>query len=156
MRGLEFICKVFDIQYKEVAEKIGVSNQTITDWTKGKTTKIPEKRINDLVTKIPEFSHIKRELFSKELTSMDKQNITSIYLIYDIQRQLKEQLNNPNKEVIQNSVEMAKAAQKGITTSINMESLMLIADHLIDNQNFMDELDELIVKYKPSLKQFMK
>lgn len=33
---------------------------------------------------------------------------------------------------------------------------MLIADHLIDNQNFMDELDELIVKYKPSLKQFLK
>lgn len=29
MRGLEFICKVLDIQYKEVAEKIGVSNQTI-------------------------------------------------------------------------------------------------------------------------------
>ncbi|MBD8590232.1 hypothetical protein IFT92_20810, partial [Peribacillus simplex] len=111
---------------------------------------------NDLVTKVPEFNHINKDLFSKELTSIDKQNITSIYLIYDLQRQLKEQFKNPNKEVIENSVEMAQAAQKGITTSINMESLMLIADHLIDNQNFMDELDELIVKYKPSLKQFLK
>ncbi|MCY9007165.1 helix-turn-helix domain-containing protein [Peribacillus frigoritolerans] len=156
MRGLEFICKVFDIQYKEVAEKIGVSNQTITDWTRGKTTKIPEKRINDLVTKIPEFSRINRKLFSKELTSIDKQNITSIFLIYDLQRQLKEQLNNPNKEVIENNVEMAQAAQKGITTSINIESLILIADHLIENQKFMDELDELIVKHMPILKQFLK
>ncbi|MED4697068.1 hypothetical protein [Peribacillus frigoritolerans] len=156
MRGLEFICKVFDIQYKEVAEKIGVRNQTITNWTKGKTTKIPEKRINDLVTKKPEFSRINRKLFSKELTSIDKQNITSIFLIYDLQRQLKEQLNNPNKEVIDNNVEMAQAAQKGITTSINIESLILIADHLIENQKFMDELDELIVKHMPILKQFLK
>jgi transcriptional regulator with XRE-family HTH domain len=78
MIGLEFICNVFDMQYKEVAQKIGVSNQTITDWIKGKTAKIPDKRLDDLVTKIPEFSSINRELFSKELTKEDKIKILEI------------------------------------------------------------------------------
>lgn len=156
MIGLEFICKVFDIQYKEIAEKIGVSNQTITDWIKGKTAKIPEKRLNDLVTKIPELSNINKELFSKQLTPSDKQKITTSYLLIDIKRQLEELLEKPTLDELDDKQESLEIVTKGIVIQANLDSLLLIADHLIDNEDFMRELDDLIIKFDPSLKQYLK
>lgn len=154
--GLEFICKVYDVQYKEIAERIGVSNQTITDWIKGKTSKIPEKRLNEIIENFPEFAGINKEIFSKRLTPMDKQKITTAYLISDIQRQLEESIKKRDLELIQKGLEMANSAQDGLISSINLDSLILISEHLIDNREFMQELDKLIIKYKPALKEHLK
>ncbi|MEK3855961.1 helix-turn-helix domain-containing protein [Cytobacillus sp. FSL H8-0458] len=156
MIGLEFICKVFDIQYKEVAEKIGVSNQTVTDWIKGKTSRIPEKRLNDLQTNIPEFSNINKELFSKEISASDKQTITTIYLIQETMRQIEESMSRKYIKGLDEANKLNQLSKDGLVASINLKSLMLISEHLIDNREFMNELDELIFKYKPSLKEHLR
>ena len=148
MIGLEFICKVFDIQYKEVAEKLGVSNQTITDWTKGKTTKIPEKRLNELVTKVPQFKFIDPEMFSRELTSFDKQRITNTYLVQDIRMQIEMKLKEPTIELLDEMSENLDAASVGNVIATNGISLLLVTEYLMDNENFMKELEDLIIRYR--------
>lgn len=148
MIGLEFICKVFDIQYKEVAEKLGVSNQTITDWTKGKTTKIPEKRLYELVTKVPQFKFIDPIMFSRELTSFDKQRITNTYLVQDIRMQIEMKLKEPTRELLDEMSENLDAASVGNVIATNGISLLLVTEYLMDNENFMKELEDLIIRYR--------
>ncbi len=155
MIGLEFICKVFDIQYKEVAERIGVSNQTVTDWIKGKTSKIPEKRLNDLQTKIPEFSNINKQLFSKEISPSDKQTITTIYLIQETMKQIEESMNKKDIKGLDEANKLNQLSKDGLVASVNLKSLRLISEHLIENRDFMNDLDALIFKYKPSLKEHL-
>ncbi|SDI30444.1 helix-turn-helix domain-containing protein [Alteribacillus bidgolensis] len=48
MHPLEYCAKIFDYQYKEIAEELGVSKQTITDYIKGKTRYIPKKHLPKL------------------------------------------------------------------------------------------------------------
>jgi transcriptional regulator with XRE-family HTH domain len=156
MIGLEFICKVYDIQYKEVAGKIGVSNQTITDWIKGKTARIPSKRLDDLVTKVPEFMDFPKELFSKELTPKDKQKITTTFLIEDVKKQLREARDKRNVEGLQKTIELTEFVKEGIVSSSNIDSLLLIAEHLLGNKDFMRDLDKLILEYDPSLEKHLR
>ncbi|MFS0763874.1 MULTISPECIES: hypothetical protein [Peribacillus] len=159
MKGLEFICKVFDISYKEVAEHIGTSNQTITDWTKGKTEKIPEKRLEQLVTKVPQFKRLKKEWFSMDLTPADKQRITTSYLLIETIRQLEEYPDN-NKEanlmMLDDVLELQEVNKSALTTSLTIDAINLIVEHLVDDCDFYDELHELIIKHKPELKEQMK
>lgn len=162
MIGLEFIANVFNKTYSEIAKEIGVSNQTITDWIKGKTPKIPEKRIKDLKAKIPEFGNIKEELFSKELTPADKQEITTVYLIVDIQRRAEKVLEENSKdnekmlETLKYTIDMTDIAKKGIVTQINVEALNFIIEHLLESNEFMEELGTLIIKHEPSFEKYWK
>lgn len=76
MIGLEYIVREFRKEYKEVANDLGVSKQTIQDWLKERR-KIPAKRLNQLsiMFKLPE------EYFQqKELTSIEKNNVRIKYL----------------------------------------------------------------------------
>ncbi|MNW02707.1 hypothetical protein D3C71_1985340 [compost metagenome] len=47
MIGLQFIADTFHMEYKTVAEAIGVSKQTLQDWIKERR-KIPEPRLEQL------------------------------------------------------------------------------------------------------------
>lgn len=47
MIGLQFIADTFHMEYKSVAEAIGVSKQTFQDWIKERR-KIPEPRLEQL------------------------------------------------------------------------------------------------------------
>lgn len=75
MIGLEYIAKEFRKEYKEVANDLGVSKQTIQDWLKERR-KIPVKRLNQLSINfgLPE------EYFQKELTGIEKNNVRIKYL----------------------------------------------------------------------------
>lgn len=75
MIGLEYIAKEFHLEYKEIAEKIGVSKQTIQDWLKGRR-KIPKKRLEQLssIFELPE------SYFQKELDHIEQAEITMTYL----------------------------------------------------------------------------
>ncbi|WP_020062089.1 helix-turn-helix domain-containing protein [Bacillus sp. 123MFChir2] len=75
MIGLEYIAKEFHLEYKEIAESIGISKQTIQDWLKQRR-KIPKKRLEQLssIFNLPE------SYFQKELDHIEKAEITMTYL----------------------------------------------------------------------------
>ncbi|MGX2959026.1 helix-turn-helix domain-containing protein [Peribacillus sp. JNUCC 23] len=67
MIGLEYIAKEFHFEYKEIAEKIGISPQTLQDWLKERR-KIPQKRLEQLSSmfKLPESYFQKKLNFTEE------------------------------------------------------------------------------------------
>ncbi|MCZ0870911.1 helix-turn-helix domain-containing protein [Peribacillus sp. AS_2] len=71
--GLEKAINVFNLNANQIAQKIGVSRQTVYDWLKGKR-KIPKERIDQL-TEIPEFRYVDKELFQKAMDSVDEIDI---------------------------------------------------------------------------------
>ncbi|GIQ65888.1 hypothetical protein PACILC2_44560 [Paenibacillus cisolokensis] len=75
MIGLEFICKVYRIEYKDLALSIGVSPPSIQDWLKGRR-KIPKARIVQL-RQI--FKSVPEEYFQKELTKSEELHVQQIY-----------------------------------------------------------------------------
>lgn len=75
MIGLQFIADTFQMEYKSVAEKIGVSKQTFQDWIKGRR-KIPLQRLQQLSDL---FGVNEVELFQKELTESEKLEIQLFY-----------------------------------------------------------------------------
>jgi len=82
MIGFEYICNLFNIQYKDVAKELELSKQTINSWTSGKR-KIPKKYIPILSEK---FDNIPEEYFQKEIADIDKIKIQRIKLDNEIER----------------------------------------------------------------------
>ncbi|MDF9852127.1 transcriptional regulator with XRE-family HTH domain [Paenibacillus sp. PastM-3] len=76
MIGLQFIADTFHMEYKSVAEAIGVSKQTFQDWIKERR-KIPEPRLEQLSEL---FGIEDQTLFQKELLPSEKSEILMIYL----------------------------------------------------------------------------
>ncbi|WP_156830082.1 helix-turn-helix domain-containing protein [Paenibacillus sp. HW567] len=76
MIGLQFIADSFHMEYKSVAEAIGVSKQTFQDWIKERR-KIPGPRLEQLSEL---FGIEDKTLFLKELLPSEKSEILMIYL----------------------------------------------------------------------------
>lgn len=76
MIGLQFIADTFHMEYKSVAEAIGVSKQTFQDWIKERR-KIPEPRLEQLSEL---FGIEEKTLFQKELLPSEKSEILMVYL----------------------------------------------------------------------------
>lgn len=75
MIGLQNIAETFRMEYKSVADSVGVSKQTFQDWLKGRR-KIPEPRLQQLAKL---FGITNLELFQKELTESEKLEIQKLY-----------------------------------------------------------------------------
>lgn len=67
MIGLEFICKLYNKQFKDLAEELGVSKQVINGWIKGKY-KISKKHL----PKLSDIFKLSEEYFQKELTDVEQ------------------------------------------------------------------------------------
>lgn len=70
MIGLSFIAQTFRMEYKTVAESIGVMPQTVQDWLKGRR-RIPAVRLR----KLADLFGLPERYFQKELTDSDKIDI---------------------------------------------------------------------------------
>ncbi|MEG2936645.1 MAG: helix-turn-helix domain-containing protein [Clostridium sp.] len=70
MLGLEYILNLYNMQYIELAEKLGIKKQNINMWIKGKQ-KIPKKYYPTL----EELFGVKAEYFGKEINEIDKLEI---------------------------------------------------------------------------------
>lgn len=78
--GLEKLAKTFGLSVNQIAQELGIGRQTVYDWLKGKR-KIPKERIEQL-SKIPEFSHVNKDLFQKEIDEADELEIELAYFQY--------------------------------------------------------------------------
>lgn len=94
MIGFEYICKLFDIQYKDVAEKLKISKQTVNSWTSGRR-KIPQKYLPILSKRF----NIPEEYLQKKLENIDKMKIQRIKLDNELDSDI---LNKSFKEAGQN------------------------------------------------------
>ncbi|WP_053956815.1 helix-turn-helix domain-containing protein [Inediibacterium massiliense] len=70
MKGLEYICEVFDKKYSDIAKDLGISRQNVSIWIKG-TRSIPKKHLKTL----SEIFDIPPEYFDKKLSEKDKSYI---------------------------------------------------------------------------------
>ncbi|WP_211748762.1 DUF262 domain-containing protein [Paenibacillus sp. Marseille-Q4541] len=70
MIGLELVVKLRNLEYKQIAEYLEISPQTVSDWIKGKR-KVPSRR----VAQLSEYLNIKEELIYKELDEETKLQI---------------------------------------------------------------------------------
>lgn len=65
MSGLKFICFIRELEYKDIALKIGVSKQTISDWVKGRSN-IKDKYVLLLEKELGVSGHYLTKELSKE------------------------------------------------------------------------------------------
>lgn len=84
MIGLEYICKLYNKQFKDLAEQLGVSKQVVNGWIKEKY-KISKKHL----PKLSEMFNIPEEYFQKELTDIDKLIIQKGKLERELKPQIK-------------------------------------------------------------------
>ncbi len=71
MKGLEYACELYNMQQKELAEKLGVSKQIISGWIRD-IRPIPKKYYEKLSEV---FGGLDLKYFDKELTASDKLEI---------------------------------------------------------------------------------
>lgn len=71
MIGLTYIMQLENISGKKLAEKLGVSQPTLSQWEK-KVRPIPEARLNTLSELFPAYG---KDYFQKDLEEIDKQKL---------------------------------------------------------------------------------
>lgn len=85
MIGLEYILSLYNMQYIDLAEKLGIRKQNINMWIKGKQ-KLPKKYLPIL----EEMFGINQEYFMKELTEIEKLEIQKEKLKKDLKPVIKD------------------------------------------------------------------
>ncbi|MYL33247.1 helix-turn-helix domain-containing protein [Pontibacillus yanchengensis] len=80
MIGIKHILATFQINGNQVARRLNISRQTVSDWINGKR-KIPKERINQ-ISHFQEFEFVDRELFSKILSDVEEQKVIVAYYDY--------------------------------------------------------------------------
>ena len=67
MMGFKYICTIFNVRYKDIAEELGITKQTVNSWTSGRRP-IPRKYISVLSEKFD----IPKGYFQKEINHLDR------------------------------------------------------------------------------------
>lgn len=134
MIGLEFICANRGMKYKDLAEKIGVSRQSITNWVTGRN-KIPTYHCMNM-SKV--FGNIPSEWFNKHLTESDKVVLLDL-LDEDNIKKLTDKTNSKRTEV--------KLFQSQIIENINGYMDYWINNNDIDLIEVGKEKLELLEKF---------
>lgn len=75
---LKYICRVFDVQLKDVAEHLGITKQAVNEWV-NKDKLIPRKHIQ----KLSKFFDIPEHYFMKGLTDVEKLEIQKLKIEKD-------------------------------------------------------------------------
>ncbi|WP_274853998.1 helix-turn-helix domain-containing protein [Bacillus methanolicus] len=174
MIGLEFICKTFQIEYKKLAEILGITPQTINSWLRGK-----RKISKDKLKKLSEYFQLPEEYFQRELFEDEMRDISKIYLErkYDTEIEFLENkrqsinerfdLNDMNElilnlyrkvilqsesepdmrfkmSLIENLLYLLLEGEDGREVSVLWE----VTDIMLEgNKKFIDELEKLTGKY---------
>lgn len=75
MIALEYICKLYNKQFKDVAEELGISKQVVNGWIKGRYN-ISKKHL----PKLSKMFDLPEQYFQKEISELDKLEIQQMKL----------------------------------------------------------------------------
>lgn len=153
MIGLEFIAKTFQVEYKSIAEKIGVSPATIQDWLKERR-KIPPKRVEQL----SELFGVEAKYFGKELTPSEKLSIQIFKLEQDDISHEVPVFDDHGNEVGTTTFYENESAIRHLTEeSQRLEKIERLNGHINDlvaNESVNDEFEADVRKYTDNLETF--
>lgn len=96
MIGLEYICKTYQLQNKEVAKMVGVKPGTFNDWFSDRR-KIPIVRIEKLV-ELEVFKGIPKDYFQKKLNRIEEIEVQKKALLYLNDKNSVDDKGNPYNE----------------------------------------------------------
>lgn len=116
MLGLEFIVKMKNIEYKDIANYLGISSQAVSDWVKGKR-KIPDNRSEQL----SKYLGIDKELIYKDLSEDEKLKLHyKLSEIKDLKSNMEEN-NVSNFTQIKFNIEEYNDDSKEVYTTSDLE-----------------------------------
>lgn len=113
MLGLEFIVKMRNIEYKEIANYLGISSQSVSDWIKGKR-KIPDNRSEQLSN----FFGIDKDLICRDLSEDERLKLHyKLSEVKGLKKQNKEMVTYDSTQIRFDIKEYAKENNEVHTTS---------------------------------------
>ncbi|WP_294153955.1 helix-turn-helix transcriptional regulator [uncultured Clostridium sp.] len=92
MIGLEYIVNLYNYQFKDIAEQLGVSKQVVNGWIKERY-KISSKHLPKLAT----IFNVPEKYFQKELTELEKLEIQNLKISNEV---IKHEIKDTSKEKI--------------------------------------------------------
>ncbi|MBY6835999.1 helix-turn-helix domain-containing protein [Clostridium botulinum] len=152
MFGLEFLCKLYNMQQTELAEKVGVSKQIVNIWMK-KTRPIP-KKYYDKLSEI--FGGLDSKYFSKELTELDKLEIQMNKLDNEwIAEEYEEEAYDPVTGEYEKDKNGNIIMIKRIATDIGQEQYYEMLKYEIDEAKLINRLKQTLAEifYKAQLNE---
>ncbi|NEU30147.1 helix-turn-helix domain-containing protein [bacterium LRH843] len=136
MIGLQMVLEVFNTNPNQIANKLGVSRQTVYDWLKGKR-KISEKRLTQLA-KLSEFKFINKEIFQKEINEVDKHDIQIAYINYLAEKETAD----IGTEVVQFTKDLFKTERNFFLKLKESKKQMNMVEGFLNDNEYIDELND--------------
>lgn len=133
MIGLEFIVKIKRLEYKDIANYLDISPQSVSDWIKGKR-KVPLKR----AIQLSEYFNISDELIGKELSEDEK-----LKLHYDLSEDITMEVTKDSDNKIERGGYNMQATQLALT---------ILDENENDNICTTSDLEEKIKSEKRKIK----
>ncbi|WP_280157473.1 helix-turn-helix domain-containing protein [Priestia aryabhattai] len=146
MIGLERLIKVFGLSVNQIAKELGIGKQTIYDWFKEKR-KIPKERVEQLL-RIPEFSHINKDLFQREVGGTEELEITLAHIQYLSARDSEEVLEEDETYLV---IDSYSRQREGLERELQIVRDLKRTKALLWNDNYLEELDYSVVSEEYSL-----
>ncbi|SDH03992.1 helix-turn-helix domain-containing protein [Desulfosporosinus hippei] len=147
--GLEYIAKIFQVEYKTIAEILGISPKTVNDWVKGRKN-IPENRLKQLA----QHFELKEEYFQKELSKPEAievqiKNVIRQSQNVDVERTIVDELGK--EHLVIETVNDSEALIQLLNEEKARASLLSEISKMVDvdngkeyNLNFFQDLVRLI------------
>lgn len=151
MIGLEYICNLYDMQFKDLAEKIEVSKQIISIWIKG-TRPIAKTHL----PKLEKIFNIPEKYFSKELTELDKLEIQMCKLDNEwISEEYEEEVYDPVTGEPERDKDGNIITRKGFYTDRGQEQHYEMLKYEIDEAKLINRLKQTLgeIFYKVQLNE---
>ncbi len=152
MFGLEFLCKLYNMQQTELAEKVGVSKQIVNIWMK-KTRPIP-KKYYDKLSEI--FGGLDSKYFSRELTELDKLEIQMHKLDNEwISEEYEEEVYDPVTGEYERDKDGNIITRKGVYTDRGQEQHYEMLKYEIDEARLSNRLKQTLAEvfYNAQIKE---
>lgn len=141
MKGLEYICDLYNMQQKDLAEKLDVSKQVVSGWIRG-IRPIPQKYF-DKLSEI--FGGLDSKYFSKELTELEKLEIQMNKLDSEwIAEEYEEEVIDPCTGEYERDTDGNVIIRKGIYTDTGQQMYRERLEYEIDEAKLINRLKQTL------------
>lgn len=127
MIGLEYIVKEFHMSLTDVANLLGITRKSITNWTKG-WQPIPKKHLG----KLSDYFGVKAEYFQKELNEVEKLEIQKAKFQKESHTESELIVNLLSHEI--NKVKLFEQLEKAVEKDTKNYKILFEINKILDNE----------------------